>query len=105
MHILKFFFLILFFNIIVGCTTNNSTKQAQVKIEQKKDTLQGNTQKKLPRTVKEAVAQILDKMSEKDKEIVRATKEYELIKFHFGWGTGIRNSFHLWGDNEALLKT
>ena len=34
---------------------------------------------------------ILSGMSEKDKELVRKTKGGDLIMFHHGWGTGIRN--------------
>jgi len=60
--------------------------------------------KQWPKTVKEAVAQILSKMSAKDKEIVRNTKKKDLIKFHHGWGTGIRNDMGLWQGNRDLLK-
>lgn len=54
-------------------------------------------------TLDEAVARILDQMKDEDKAVVRATPRDELIRFHHGWGTGIRNTFGLWGGNHALL--
>jgi len=47
---------------------------------------------KWPITVQDTVKDILlSRMSEKDKELVRNTKGGDLIMFHHGWGTGIRN--------------
>jgi hypothetical protein len=57
-----------------------------------------------PKTVKEAVAQLLSEMSDKDKETIRNTKKEDLIKFHHGWGTGIRNDLGLWQGNKDLIK-
>lgn len=57
-----------------------------------------------PRTVSEAVETILGEMKPTDKRLVRDTPEEELIQFHHGWGTGIRNSMGLWADNTELLK-
>jgi hypothetical protein len=57
-----------------------------------------------PKTVKEAVAQILSKMSDTDKDTVKNTKKEDLIKFHSGWGMGIRNDLGLWQGNKALMK-
>ena len=56
-----------------------------------------------PRTVKAAVSNILSTMSNKDKDILKKTKKEDLIKFHHGLGTGIRNEFGLWKGNEELL--
>jgi len=56
-----------------------------------------------PRTVDEAVTRLLAGMSNADKERFRAEKKDDLIKFHHGWGTGIRNRFGLWGGNDALM--
>lgn len=58
----------------------------------------------LPKTVEEAVDQILSSMSESDKELVKNTHEEGLDSFHVGWGMGIRNGFGLWGSNKELLK-
>jgi len=60
--------------------------------------------KQLPGTVKEAVAHLVEKMSEKDKEALRNMTQDSLIDFHFGWGMGIRNSLGLWGGNTQLLE-
>lgn len=57
-----------------------------------------------PTTVDATVKDILSKMSEKDKEFVRNTNLGDLIKFHHGWGTGIRNYYGLWRGNEALIS-
>ena len=58
---------------------------------------------KWPRTVEEAVTRILAGMSDKDKALVKATAKEDLIEFHHGWGTGIRNRFGLWSGNKELL--
>lgn len=57
-----------------------------------------------PTTLEAATADIIGGMSEADKKTVRETKKGDLILFHHGWGTGIRNSFGLWQGNKALLK-
>jgi len=56
-----------------------------------------------PRTVEQAVTNILGSMSEEDKQKVRATKREDLIRYHHGWGTGIRNGLGLWRGNRQLL--
>jgi hypothetical protein len=58
-----------------------------------------------PRTVDEAVARILSTMSAEDQARVRSTPKDELIRYHMGWGTGIRNSFGLWKGNKELLNS
>ena len=57
-----------------------------------------------PTTVKATVADILSTLSEKDKQALRKIKKDELIKFHHGWGTGIRNYYGLWRGNSALRE-
>jgi hypothetical protein len=58
-----------------------------------------------PKSVEEASEQVLVNMSEESKALVRTTPKKDLIQFHFGWGTGIRNGYGLWGhDNKALLE-
>ena len=56
-----------------------------------------------PRTVDEAATRILADMKGADKTRVRETKREDLIFFHHGWGTGIRNEFGLWKGNTNLL--
>ena len=58
-----------------------------------------------PKTVEEAVDQLISSMSEEDKEALRNTPEQDLILFHHGVGTYIRNEFGLWSDNKELLKS
>jgi hypothetical protein len=56
-----------------------------------------------PKTVDEAVATILADMKDAHKARVRDTKKEDLILFHHGWGTGIRNEFGLWRGNTNLM--
>ncbi len=56
-----------------------------------------------PLTLNDTVTRILSGMSETDKAAVRARKKNELIQYHHGWGTGIRNEFGLWHGNYSLL--
>jgi HJR/Mrr/RecB family endonuclease len=59
----------------------------------------------LPRTLDEAVNFLIARLSTEDKATVRSTPEGDLIRFHLGWGMGIRNGLKLWGENKALLKS
>ena len=54
-------------------------------------------------TVAEVVADIIENMSESEKENIADTPEEDLIMFHHGWGTGIRNHYNLW-QNKALVQ-
>ena len=58
-----------------------------------------------PTTLQEIVADIIESMSEADKANVVNTKEEDLIQFHHGWGTGIRNYYNLWHNRELLKAT
>ena len=48
------------------------------------------------------VQDIIKNMTEVDKLNVIDTSEEELIMFHHGWGTGIRNFYGLWHNKELL---
>lgn len=56
----------------------------------------GSQNPRWPATVDEAAEMIIEGMSEEDRAVVRSTKRGELIRFHHGWGTGIRNDLGLW---------
>ena len=58
-----------------------------------------------PKTLNEAVEILISELSSTDKETIKAMKKEDLIRFHFGWGTRIRNEFGLWAGNTALLKS
>lgn len=58
-----------------------------------------------PKSLDEAVQRILSRMSPEDQKTVRETPRQQLILFHHGWGTGIRNSFGLWQGNHELLQS
>jgi hypothetical protein len=58
-----------------------------------------------PTSVQAAVADILVSLSDEDKATLRNTKEDDLIMFHHGWGTGIRNHYGLWRGNGKLIES
>jgi hypothetical protein len=58
-----------------------------------------------PRTLDQAVANVVAGMSDRDKTLVRALSQRDMISFHMGWGMGIRNEFGLWRGNLDLLKS
>ena len=58
---------------------------------------------KWPTTVEDTVRDLLSRMPAADKVRVKITKKEDLIQFHHGWGTGIRNYYGLWRANEKLI--
>lgn len=58
-----------------------------------------------PTSVDEAVDRLLRETSEQDKATLRGMAKDGLIMLHLGWGMGIRNTFGLWGGNEALMES
>jgi hypothetical protein len=60
---------------------------------------------KWPVTVEATVKDIIARMSESDKELVRKRRKDGLIQFHFHWGTGIRNYYGLLRGNKELLRS
>jgi hypothetical protein len=58
-----------------------------------------------PTTVEATVTDIIADLSEKDKQTLRNTKRDDLIMFHHGWGTGIRNHYGLWRGNHKLIES
>ena len=56
-----------------------------------------------PTTLQEIVADILKSMPEADKTTIITTPEDDLIRFHDGWGRGIRNAYDLW-HNPVLVE-
>jgi hypothetical protein len=60
---------------------------------------------KWPTTVEATVADLLSALSEESKKTIRETKKDDLIMFHHGWGTGIRNHYGLWRGNDKLIES
>ena len=58
-----------------------------------------------PQTLDQAVTKLLADLGDEDKALLRALPQEDMICFHHGWGTGIRNSFGLWRGNVDLLKS
>lgn len=56
-----------------------------------------------PRTLVQAVDQIVDGMSDEEQNAVKSKPRENLIEFHMGWGMGIRNGLGLWRGNDALV--
>jgi len=59
----------------------------------------------LPTTLEGAIEEIVGDLSDEDKLTVKEQNFCDLIMYHHGWGTGIRNSFGLWRGNTELLKS
>jgi len=58
-----------------------------------------------PQTLDDAVARLLETMSEADKDVLKSIQEEDLVIYNGSWGAAIRNSFGLWSDNAALLES
>ena len=59
----------------------------------------------LPKTVQEAVDHLIGALGLEDKELIRTADEADLGEFHFGLGTGIRETFQIWHGNKDLLES
>ena len=55
-------------------------------------------------TFEGVVADLVARLDSDSKARLRATPKDDLIMYHHGWGTGIRNGYRLW-SNEALLRS
>jgi hypothetical protein len=53
-------------------------------------------------TFEGVVGDLVARLDEESKARLRDTPRGELIVYHHGWGTGIRNGYRLW-SNQALL--
>lgn len=58
-----------------------------------------------PTTVQQAAQELVREMDEESKMHIRGTAKKDLIRFHHGWGTGIRNGFGLWRGNDKLIES
>ena len=58
-----------------------------------------------PKTVDEAVKQLLKDLPIREKHQVANASENNFINFHFGLGMEIRSNFGLWKDNEELMNS
>ena len=59
----------------------------------------------LPRTVDDAVDDLIRKLSLKDKATIANMTEQELSSLHFSLGKYIRNKYKIWNGNEALISS
>ncbi|QIL69367.1 hypothetical protein G7048_02600 [Diaphorobacter sp. HDW4B] len=58
-----------------------------------------------PLTVTDAVKDIVGRMTPENKAIVKNTSKSDLIMFHHGWGTSIRNYYGLRRGNRKLVDS
>lgn len=66
----------------------------------------GLPEKPWPMTVEEAVNRILSELPEEDVEIIRNTPSaLDMVRFHHGLGTWVRNTFGLWEGNKELFRS
>lgn len=66
--------------------------------------MMSRTEVQCPKTLQEAVDQLISSMSEKGREKLINMPEEDLITLHVGLGDWVRNAFGLWTGNEELLK-
>lgn len=57
-----------------------------------------------PESVESAATKLVSSISAEDKQEIIGKKKIDLIMYHHGWGTGIRNNFGLWKGNSKLLE-
>jgi hypothetical protein len=88
---LKFIIIVTIVFLLVGCGATQVKNEA--------------VSNGLPISLEAAVDEIVADLSEADKKTVKETAFEDLILYHHGWGTGIRNSFGLWRGNSELLKS
>jgi hypothetical protein len=95
--------------LLIGCLLNSAcvfaetpAKPPTTKAEAKKSD-EKKADEEQPKTVDAAVQHIVAKLSADDKKRLRGNKKEDLIQYHHGWGTGIRNGLGLWGKNSELL--
>jgi hypothetical protein len=59
-----------------------------------------------PKTVEEAVALLVGRLSDEDRSLLRSLPADELTwRLHFTLGMAIRNNFGLWGGSVDLLRS
>jgi hypothetical protein len=56
-----------------------------------------------PTTFEAVVRDIIAGLSPEDRARIKTTSKPDLIKFHHGWGTSIRNRYGLWQSNSKLV--
>ena len=61
--------------------------------------------KNYPATVSEAVKKMISELPKRDKVQIASMTESDLIGLHFSLGIYIRNTYGLWADNKALMKS
>jgi hypothetical protein len=95
--------------LLIGCLLGSTCVSAEEPTKvptAKADGRKPNDKKaseKQPKTFDAAIQHIVAKLSAKDKKRLRGNKKEDLIQYHHGWGTGIRNDLGLWGRNPDLL--
>ncbi|WP_434779025.1 DUF6794 domain-containing protein [Neisseria sp. Ec49-e6-T10] len=55
-------------------------------------------------TIESVIEDLQHKLSTEDKYLIQSTAESELVRFHFGLGTMIRNEYRLWTEKQKLLN-
>ena len=61
-------------------------------------------EEELPTTLNDSVNLVMSKLSQKDLNVLKQENQCNLIIFHHGLGTSIRNSLGLWRGNDALIE-
>lgn len=57
-----------------------------------------------PKTLEEAVDNVIRSLNPEEQREFALTPENELTKYHFSLGLWIRNNFELWDESSSLVK-
>jgi hypothetical protein len=57
----------------------------------------------LPTTIEGVVRDIISRLTAEERARIKTTSKQDLILFHHGWGTNIRNRYGLWQSNSKLV--
>ncbi|WP_269532844.1 DUF6794 domain-containing protein [Chitinimonas sp. BJYL2] len=60
---------------------------------------------KWPENIDVAADMFISRLPSKDQELIRVTKKNDLVQYHHGWGTSIRNEYGLWRGNQKLIMS
>ncbi len=64
-----------------------------------------SSESQFPVTCQEAIKKTYENLDKPSVKLLSKTKKEDLVKFHIGWGTGIRNEYGLWGDTSPIRKS
>jgi hypothetical protein len=90
--------------LLVGCAKSPSPPPAAVVPEEQPVAIELPEPPYDLNTYEGVVADVVANLDEESLALLRRTAKADLIQFHHGWGTTIRNYYRFW-SNEALIRS